>query len=153
MATIDLPDENATAVLAARLAALARLGDVIALSGELGAGTTRFARAFIGARGADEAVPSPTFTLVQSYDLPGSTVWHFDLYLLRAAEEAWELGVEEAFADGIALIEWPERLGVLLPAKHLLVALEFAAKSGSRRATLSGKGAWAPRLAALAAEA
>jgi len=152
MATIDLPDETATAGLAARLAALARPGDVIALKGELGAGKTSFARAFIRARGGDEAVPSPTFTLVQSYDLPGGTVWHFDLYRLRAPEEAWELGIEEAFADGIALIEWPERLGILLPAKHLLVTLEFAAKPGARCAMLSGKGAWAPRLAALAAE-
>lgn len=152
MATIDLPDENATAALAARLAALAEPGDVIALKGELGAGKTSFARAFIRARGGDEAVPSPTFTLVQSYDLPGGTVWHFDLYRLRASEEAWELGIEEAFSEGIALIEWPERLGVLLPAKHLLVALEFAATPGARRATLSGKGAWASRFAALAAK-
>lgn len=153
MATIDLPDENATAALAARLAALARPGDVIALKGELGAGKTSFARAFIRAHGGDEDVPSPTFTLVQSYDLPAGTVWHFDLYRLRAPEEAWELGIEEAFADGIALIEWPERLGILLPAKHLLVTLDFAAKPGARRSTLSGQGGWAPRLATLAAEA
>jgi tRNA threonylcarbamoyladenosine biosynthesis protein TsaE len=152
MVMIDLPDENATAALAKRLAALARPGDVIALKGELGAGKTSFARAFIRARGGDEAVPSPTFTLVQSYDLPGGTIRHFDLYRLRTPEEAWELGIEEVFADGIALIEWPERLGILLPAKHLLVALEFATRPGARRATLSGEGAWAPRLAALAAE-
>ncbi|HTW53646.1 MAG TPA: tRNA (adenosine(37)-N6)-threonylcarbamoyltransferase complex ATPase subunit type 1 TsaE [Stellaceae bacterium] len=147
---IDLPDENATAALAACLAALARRGDAIALKGELGAGKTSFARAFIRARGGDEAVPSPTFTLVQCYDLPGGAVWHFDLYRLRVPEEAWELGIEEAFADGIALIEWPERLGPLLPAEHLLVALDFAAKAGARRATLSGNGAWTPRLATLA---
>jgi len=153
MAMIDLPDENATAALAARLAALARPGDVIALKGELGAGKTSFARAFIRARGGGEAVPSPTFTLVQCYDLQGGAVWHFDLYRLRAPEEAWELGIEEAFAEGIALIEWPERLGVLLPSRRLLVALDFAAKPGARRATLSGAGDWAPRLAALAAEA
>jgi len=152
MTTIDLPDENATAALAARLAALARPGDVIALKGELGAGKTSFARAFIRARGGDEDVPSPTFTLAQSYVVPGGAVWHFDLYRLRAPEEAWELGIEEAFVDGITLIEWPERLGVLLPARHLLVTLDFAATSGARRATLSGEGAWAPRLAALAAE-
>ena len=153
MATIDLADENATAALAARLAALARPGDVIALKGELGAGKTSFARAFIRARGGDEDVPSPTFTLVQHYDLPGGAVWHFDLYRLRTAEEAWELGIEEAFADGVALIEWPERLGVLLPARRLLVELDFAGGPDARRATLSGSGDWAPRLAALAAEA
>ncbi|MFZ2003650.1 MAG: tRNA (adenosine(37)-N6)-threonylcarbamoyltransferase complex ATPase subunit type 1 TsaE [Stellaceae bacterium] len=151
MATIDLPDENATAALAARLAAVARPGDVIALKGELGAGKTSFARAFIRARGGDADVPSPTFTLVQTYDLPGGAVWHFDLYRLRAAEEAWELGIEEAFAEGIALIEWPERLGILLPARRLLVELDFGANPGARRATLSGMGDWAPRLSALAA--
>ena len=150
MATIDLPDENATAALAARLAALARPGDVIALKGELGAGKTSLARAFIQARGGDEDVPSPTFTLVQTYDLPGGAIWHFDLYRLRAAEDAWELGIEEAFDEGIALIEWPERLGGVLPARRLMVELAFAKEPSGRRATLSGVGDWAPRLAALA---
>jgi tRNA threonylcarbamoyladenosine biosynthesis protein TsaE len=153
MVTIDLPDENATAALAARLAAIARPGDVIALRGELGAGKTSFARAFIRARGGDETVPSPTFTLVQTYDLSGGAVWHFDLYRLRHAEEAWELGIEDAFHGGISLIEWPERLGALLPARHLLVALDFAAPHGARRATLAGEGGWGARLAGVAAEA
>ena len=153
MAVIDLPDEQATGALAARLAAAAHPGDVIALQGGLGAGKTSFARAFIAARGGDETVPSPTFTLVQTYDLPGGMIWHFDLYRLRMAEEAWELGIEEAFRDGISLIEWPERLGVLLPRRRLLVALDFAAQPGVRRATLSGDGERATRLAAVAAEA
>ena len=147
----DLPDEKATAVLGARLAAGARPGDVVALQGELGAGKTALARAFVDARGGDEDVPSPTFTLVQTYDLPGGIVWHFDLYRLRAPEEAWELGIEDAFRDGISLIEWPERLGVLLPRQSLLVRLDFVA-AGGRRATLSGSGDWAPRLAAIATE-
>src|ERR1043165_7946856 len=118
MIVTDLPDERATASLAARLAALARPGDVIALNGELGAGKTSFARAFIRARGADEDVPSPTFTLAQAYELPDATVWHFDCYRLRDPEEAWELGIEDAFREGISLIEWPERLGTLLPERH-----------------------------------
>jgi tRNA threonylcarbamoyl adenosine modification protein YjeE len=150
---IDLADEKATETLAARLAAVARPGDIIALQGELGAGKTSFARAFIRAHGGDEAVPSPTFTLVQTYDLPGGRVWHFDLYRLRVAEEAWELGIEEAFDDGISLIEWPERLGTLMPRRRLLVALDFAATSSARRATLSGDNEWATRIAAIAAEA
>ncbi|HTV90466.1 MAG TPA: tRNA (adenosine(37)-N6)-threonylcarbamoyltransferase complex ATPase subunit type 1 TsaE [Stellaceae bacterium] len=153
MTIIDLADEKATEALAARLAAVARSGDVIALRGELGAGKTCFARAFIRARGGNEAVPSPTFTLVQTYDLPDARVWHLDLYRLRAAEEAWELGIEEAFEDGISLIEWPERLGTLLPRRHLLLAFDFAATRGARRATLSGDGNWAARLAAIAAGA
>ena len=153
MVAIDLPDETATGVLAARLAALARPGDVIALRGDLGAGKTCFARAFIAARGGDEAVPSPTFTLVQTYDLAGGTVWHFDLYRLCSPDEAWELGIEDAFRDGIALIEWPERLGSLLPRRHLLVALDFAAAPRARRVVLDGDGDWPARLAGIAAAA
>jgi tRNA threonylcarbamoyladenosine biosynthesis protein TsaE len=150
---IDLPDENATAALAARLAALAAPGDVIALKGELGAGKTSFARAFIRARGGDETVPSPTFTLVQVYDLPGGAVWHFDLYRLRQPDDVWELGIEDAFRDGISLIEWPERLGTLLSAIRLEVALDFGPTPTARRATLSGGGEWAARLAGIGAVA
>jgi tRNA threonylcarbamoyladenosine biosynthesis protein TsaE len=153
MVTFDLPDETATERLATRLAALARPGDVIALQGELGVGKTCFARAFIRARGGGEAVPSPTFTLVQTYELPNGAIWHFDLYRLRSPEEAWELGTEDAFHAALSLIEWPERLGSLLPARRLLVALDFAATPGVRRAALSGAGDWAARLAGLAAEA
>jgi tRNA threonylcarbamoyladenosine biosynthesis protein TsaE len=151
--TFDLADENATAALATRLAALARPGDVIALKGELGAGKTSFARAFIRARGGDETVPSPTFTLVQTYELPGGAIWHFDLYRLRTPEEAWELGIEDAFHDGLSLIEWPERMGPLLPARALQIAIDFTTMPGARRATLSGDSDWASRLAALRAEA
>src|ERR1700693_3066073 len=123
MIALELPDEAAPAVLAARIAALARAGDVIALKGELGAGKTSFARAFIQARGGAEEVPSPTFTLVQVYELGESTIWHFDCYRLRRPEEAWELAIEDAFNDGISLIEWPELLGPLLPARRLLICL------------------------------
>src|ERR1700688_5301802 len=121
MIVIELPDDAATAALAAHIAALARPGDVIALKGELGAGKTSFARAFIRARGGDETVPSPTFTLVQVYDLPDGAVWHFDLYRLRQPGDAWELGIEDAFRDGISLIEWPERLGTVLSALRFAV--------------------------------
>jgi tRNA threonylcarbamoyladenosine biosynthesis protein TsaE len=152
MTTIALPDESATSVLAARLAAVALLGDVIALSGELGAGKTSFARAFIRARGGSEDVPSPTFTLVQLYELPSGTIWHFDLYRLRYANEAWELGIEDAFRDGISLIEWPERLGPLLPARRLGIALEFGSAPEMRRAILSTDGEWSARVADIAAK-
>jgi tRNA threonylcarbamoyladenosine biosynthesis protein TsaE len=152
MMTIDLPDESATAVLAARLAAIVRPGDVLALKGELGAGKTSFARAFIRARGGDEAVPSPTFTLLQTYDLPDGTIWHYDLYRLRAPEEAWELGIEDAFHSGISLIEWPERLGWLLPARHLLIAFDFDVTPEARRATLSGVAEWMARLSGVGTE-
>src|SRR6201999_3095288 len=116
--TFDLADEASTAMFAASLARLARPGDIITLKGELGAGKTSFARAFIRARGDAPEVPSPTFTLVQVYDFPEGAIWHFDGYRLRDPEEAWELGIEEAFDRGISLIEWPECFGSLIPARR-----------------------------------
>src|ERR1700745_860603 len=103
MIVVDLPDETATAALAARTAAVALPTDIIALKGELGAGKTSFARSFIRARGTEEEVPSPTFTLVQVYDVDPTAIWHFDLYRIRTPEDAWELGIEDAFVEGISL--------------------------------------------------
>ena len=152
MIVVELPDEAATAAFAARIAELARAGDVIALKGELGAGKTSFARAFIRARGGAGEVPSPTFTLVQMYELGESTIWHFDCYRLRRPEEAWELAIEDAFNDGISLIEWPERLGPLLPARRLLISLCAGSTATARRAVIEPAAEWASRLASLAAE-
>jgi tRNA threonylcarbamoyladenosine biosynthesis protein TsaE len=153
MTGIDLPDEAATAALAARLAERARPGDVIALRGDLGTGKTTFARAFIHALGGSEEVPSPTFTLVQIYALKAASIWHFDLYRLQSPEEAWELGIEEAFSTGIALIEWPERLGPLLPERRLDIALAFGEQAEARHAFLCAGPGWAARLAGIAADA
>jgi len=143
----------ATQALAGRVAALARRGDMIGLRGDLGSGKTVFARAFIRARAVrldaapPDQVPSPTFTLVQVYELPEAPVWHIDLYRLERPDAAWELGIEEAFSDGIALIEWPERLGRLTPAERLEVALDFVpGQPDARCARLVGHGDWARRL-------
>jgi tRNA threonylcarbamoyladenosine biosynthesis protein TsaE len=154
MTLVDLPDEAATAALAVRIAALAVPGDVIALRGDLGAGKTSFARAFIHARipGHDE-VPSPTFTLVQAYEAGAGAIWHFDLYRLGNADEAWELGIEDAFVSGISLIEWPERLGPLLPSRRLDITLDFGDRPQARRAVLAGDVGWRKRLAGIAAVA
>ena len=152
MISLDLPDEAATAALAARIAAAAAPGDVIALRGDLGAGKTSFARAFIRARGGDGPVPSPTFTLAQRYELATGPVWHFDFYRLKRPEEAWELGIEEAFAEGISLIEWPERAAAALPADRLEITLLPGSTQDGRRAEISGGPRWAARLAALAAD-
>jgi tRNA threonylcarbamoyladenosine biosynthesis protein TsaE len=147
---MELGDEAATVALARRIAAVARAGDVIALAGDLGTGKTRFARAFVDAAAGDgEEVPSPTFTLVQTYESPAGPIWHFDLYRLARPEEAYELGIEEALTDGIALIEWPERLGGLLPAERLDIALAYGDRPTARRARLAGHRGWAPRLASL----
>jgi len=151
---VQLPDESATAALARCLAPLARRGDVIALFGDLGTGKTSFARAFVNALprpsgGVAEEVPSPTFTLVQVYERTPAPVWHFDLYRLSHAEEIHELGFEEALAEGISLIEWPERLGALLPTYRLAIRFAFADGGAARRVTLEGGGSWPARLRAL----
>ncbi len=157
--SFELPDEAATARLAQSVAALARPGDVIALFGELGSGKTAFARAFINALPAPdgttpaafEEVPSPTFTLLQTYQRAPAPVWHFDLYRVARPDEAYELGFEEALDGGILLIEWAERLGPLLPAERLELRFDYTESAGARRAVLMGTGNWDRRLRDLAA--
>jgi len=145
--SIELQSEAATQALAARVARLARVGDAIALRGELGSGKTSFARGFIRALGrGDEEVPSPTFTLVEIYELGSIQVWHFDLYRLAKPEDVYELGFEEALAGGVMLIEWPERLGPLLPRERLDVTLSAGTSPTRRRAVLRGSPRWAERL-------
>ncbi|MCJ9428313.1 tRNA (adenosine(37)-N6)-threonylcarbamoyltransferase complex ATPase subunit type 1 TsaE [Kordiimonas marina] len=150
---IDCADEQATAALAARLAARLQAGDLVALTGDLGAGKSTFARAFIRARLADDMaeVPSPTFTLVQTYDDPeGGEIWHADLYRLTEPEEAYELGLDEAREDAICLIEWPDRM----PADWWqgALSLDFTiGEKGVRHVVVSGdNAAWVPRLEGLA---
>ena len=145
---LDLPDISATAALARALAKVSAVGDVIALAGGLGAGKTTFARHFIAARGGKDEVPSPTFTLVQIYMLPGGPVWHFDLYRIEAPYDVYELGIEDALDEGISLIEWPERFGDLMPATRLDLRLDIVG-DGARRAALVGHGNWAERVTAL----
>ncbi len=142
--TADLADETATERFAAAIARLARRGDVIALWGDLGAGKTTFARCFLRALGVAEEVPSPTFTLVQRYPAGELTVYHFDLYRIEAVEEVYELGIEDAFEEGVSLIEWPDRLGGLLPADRLDIAFEILPLG--RRAVVTPQRNWAGRL-------
>jgi len=139
-----LPDLTATQALAARLASLARPGDALLLSGPLGAGKSALARAFLRALTGDPAleVPSPSYTLVQSYPLPGGgQAHHFDLYRLDGPADLQELGWEDALAD-IVLVEWPERLGGLTPPRALHVALR-PIDEDARDVTLHG---WEGRL-------
>jgi tRNA threonylcarbamoyladenosine biosynthesis protein TsaE len=142
--TLDLADETATAALGARIGAVAHVGDVVALMGDLGAGKTTLARGLIRSlMGEATEAPSPTFTLVQTYAAPGLTIWHFDLYRLNDPREARELGLEEA-VDGLALIEWPERLGRDLPLVRLEVRLSFAGQG--RIARLVDLADWSTRI-------
>ena len=143
-----MADPAATLALGRRLGAQLEAGDVVCLSGGLGAGKTTLARGAIEAwTGAPEDAPSPTYTLVQTYDGPKGPLWHVDLYRLKRAEEAWELGLEDAFAEAACLIEWPERLGGALPGDRLDVSL--SSEGEGRRATLTGVGAWRARLDAI----
>lgn len=148
--TVPLRDEAATEALARVLAPLLEAGDVVALSGDLGAGKTTFARALVRAlaRKPDLDVPSPTFTLVQAYPEAEPPISHFDLYRIRDAAELDELGLEDAAEQGIVIMEWPERAPGAIPASALWIRLDMA-KEG-RNAELSGGLAWRERLARLA---
>ncbi len=144
---IELSGQAATENLARLLARQAHPGDILALQGDLGAGKTVFARAFVRFFcGPQTEVPSPTFTLVQIYDASPASLYHFDLYRLKHAEEAFELGLDEAFADGISLIEWPERLAGLLPQKSLILTFSHGEAEEDRGLIIQAPEDWAERI-------
>ena len=135
MAETTTHSEDETAALARSTAAAAKAGDVFLLEGPLGAGKSVFARGFIRTLcGAQTDVPSPTFTLVQTYDTPDAAIWHFDLYRLEDADEIYEIGWEDALS-GIVLLEWPERLGKHIPPHARRIVIETSGGE-SRRITI-----------------
>lgn len=148
MVRVILADLAATESLAARVAALARVGDALLLNGPLGAGKTAFARAFLRAACDDPwlDVPSPSYTLVQTYETTRGRVHHYDLWRLSGAASLAELGWDEARAD-IVLVEWPERLGASRPPDALEIELRPGTGPDSRVAELRG---WPDRLGELA---
>ncbi|WP_439153659.1 tRNA (adenosine(37)-N6)-threonylcarbamoyltransferase complex ATPase subunit type 1 TsaE [Yoonia sp.] len=142
---LSLPQESDTVELAGRIAPRLRRGDVILLDGPIGAGKSAFCRALIRARlGRMEDVPSPTFTLVQTYEDPHGDIWHCDLYRLTHPEEVFELGLDDAFADAICLIEWPDRLGDAAPPDAL--RLHFAARDEGHSVVVDAPQRWRARL-------
>ncbi len=150
---LELSSPAATRALGGRLAALLRKSDLIALEGELGAGKTELARAVIRARaGVPLEVPSPTFTLVQRYELPDLVLTHADLYRLGGPAELDELGLEEALEEGALLVEWPERAGDRLPADRLTIrlALPDPSRPEHRVVRIEAGPAWRERLVELA---
>ena len=145
MRRFDLPDLAATTALAQKLAPHLRIGDVIALRGGLGVGKTTFARALISAlRGEETEVPSPTYTLVQTYEGADFPIFHFDLYRLDAPNDVFELGWDETHI-GVSLIEWPDHAGSHLPKWRLDLTLEIT--GDIRKARLEPQGEdWQTRL-------
>jgi tRNA threonylcarbamoyladenosine biosynthesis protein TsaE len=144
-----LADAEATARLGASVAGALAAGEAVCLIGPLGAGKSTLARGLIRALTTpDEDVPSPTFTLVQFYEGAGLTLAHFDLYRLARAEEAYEIGLDEALEVGAAIIEWPERLEGRLPPDRLDIDLQIIGFGGaeSRLARLTPHGRWKGRL-------
>jgi tRNA threonylcarbamoyladenosine biosynthesis protein TsaE len=142
-----LEDEGATVRLGARLAAVARVGDVITLSGPLGVGKTALARGFLAALGHRGEVPSPSFAIVQPYEELDPPVWHVDFYRIEDPAELEELGLDSA-ADAVLLVEWPERAGDGAWSEALRLTLDFG-REGYRNLTAkvprSWEGRWPPR--------
>lgn len=139
MRAMDLADADATATLGAKLAAHLRVGDVVLLRGDLGAGKTTLARGLIeGWTGAAEDAPSPTYTLVQVYEAAHGPLWHMDLYRLNDPDEAYELGLEDALVEALTVIEWPERLPGFAPRDRL--EIDLAPRGGGRQAIVQGFG-------------
>jgi tRNA threonylcarbamoyladenosine biosynthesis protein TsaE len=142
-----LADEAATEAFGARLAAVLRAGDVVTLSGPLGAGKTALARSVLRAAGHVGEVPSPTFAIVQPYEDLDPPVWHVDLYRIEDPAEIEELGLDAA-ADAVLLVEWPERAAEKSWPTALRLSLEFA-QNGDRILTAevppSWEGRWPPR--------
>lgn len=141
-----LADDDATRALGAAVGALLRKGDIVGLSGPLGAGKTTLARGAIARLTGARDAPSPTFPLVEVYDAPSFALWHFDLYRLNSPQDAYELGIEDAFATGACLIEWPERIEALFPDEALVIRL--ALDGAGRCAQFDAPPLWRARLLA-----
>lgn len=125
MHSFGLATDSDTRILGRQIAGRVKKGDVIALSGDLGAGKTTFARGLIQALVGETDVPSPTYTLIQIYDAPNFKIWHCDFYRLKSPEEVLELGLLEAMEKTVCLIEWADHIGEYLPTDHKTVHIRF----------------------------
>ena len=136
MQAITLPNESATIALGRQLIKQLSPGHVVALKGGLGAGKTTLVRGMLQSVLGDIDVPSPTFTLVQTYELPEFDLWHCDMYRLERPEEGYELGLIDAFEEAVCLVEWPDKIAPLLPKNIMEIEIEF--DSEGRVARLTG---------------
>ena len=143
---LKLSSPEETAAFARRVGLALGAGDVLLLEGEIGAGKTHFARSLIQSLlRAPEDIPSPTFTLVQTYDGSGFEIWHADLYRLTSPDEVIELGLIDAFEDSVCLVEWPDRLEDLAPQTALRLSFAMSPAKGQRTLRLSANNPrWAP---------
>ena len=144
--TVALADEEATRRLMVDIAAALAPGDLITLSGDLGAGKTTFARALIRHLAGDATVevPSPTFTLMQAYELPRFSLVHADLYRLVGPGELAELGFEDIAPDAVTLLEWPDRAAGFLPRRPARCRAHAVAARRARRSATRASPAMAP---------
>ena len=142
-----LLDEAALVDFGSRLAPYLLAGDVLALTGDLGAGKTTFSRGVIQSLLGDVEVPSPTYTLVQTYECPNYELWHCDLYRLEAPADVLELGLVDMEEDIVSLIEWPDKMGIYLSPIALRVHISF--HETGREISLWGCNKWAERLRGL----
>lgn len=144
---IKIKTQAETEEIAQQIAQIAEIGDVIALHGDLGVGKSVFSRSFIRTlTSEDEEVPSPTFTLVQMYEADFGDLYHFDMYRLESPDDSLELGIEEAFNDGVSLIEWPSKLGSYLPWDCLNLEISPGENETARVLEFSSQGSWLDRL-------
>lgn len=145
IALVPLKDIEATRTLAQKLASVLNGRDILLLQGDLGAGKTTFARFLLEALGHEGDTPSPTFTLVQSYETPKATLFHFDLYRLKEESEVEEIGFDEACSEGMVLVEWPEKAKSYMP-RGALTLLFDGQGNGKRQVIFDGGPLWASRL-------
>jgi len=149
MLEVTLKNISETENLAKKIASLVKIGDLITLDGDLGTGKTSFARFFIRSlTNNKEEIPSPTFTLMQSYDTPNFPIHHIDLYRINSTAEVIELGIEESFDNGVSLIEWPKLAEPIFPSSYLAIELSFL-ENDIRLAKINSFGNWIDRIKAL----
>lgn len=144
---MKIKNEQATHAFGARLAALLRAGDVVTLSGPLSAGKTTMVRGLLAALGHEGEVPSPSFAIVQPYEMLKPPVWHVDLYRIEKAADLWELGLEDIRGDGVLIVEWPEHAGTDAWPDALALALEVdeqGMRALTARVPSSWEGRWPP---------
>jgi tRNA threonylcarbamoyladenosine biosynthesis protein TsaE len=143
---LGLESATETEALGRRIADALQPGDTVTLSGALGAGKTLLARSIVRRLVPQEEVPSPTFTLVQTYETPGFAIWHADLYRLKSKNDVRELGLDEALDRGVLIVEWPDRMGDLLPRDRLDISFEHEDHPTERLVKIVARGSWVPRI-------